>query len=275
MKRSAAIITLGLMLLLCAVGSLHAERCCHGMRGNIDWSPTDDPDIADLVYLVDYMFTGGLPPACFAEADVNWDGAIDIADLVYLVDYMFSGGPPPEFCVQGGLEDIILPLTVGNYWTTSVIEYNESGQTTAEYEATATVIRDTTIDDWVWHFMASDTGVTDTALWTNKEDGAWMWTDSTGQPQALMMKYPASAGESYPIYAVTVTVESISEVITVEAGTFVCNLYRAHIPVFGTVGKIWACPNIGVVRAEEYGLTLFGTYLSREVELLDFAVVVQ
>ncbi len=52
-------------------------------------------DIADLVYLVDYMFTGGPEPPIMCQADMNADGAIDIADLVYLVDYMFQGGPPP------------------------------------------------------------------------------------------------------------------------------------------------------------------------------------
>ncbi len=72
--------------------------CCVGMRGNIDYDPGDALDISDLVYLVDYMFTGGPEPPCFEEADVNCDGALDITDLVYLVDYMFTGGPPPAPC---------------------------------------------------------------------------------------------------------------------------------------------------------------------------------
>ncbi|MDH3938767.1 MAG: M28 family peptidase, partial [candidate division Zixibacteria bacterium] len=54
------------------------------------------PDISDLVYLVDYMFTDGPPPAVMESADVNNSGGdIDIADLVYLVDFMFTDGPPP------------------------------------------------------------------------------------------------------------------------------------------------------------------------------------
>ncbi|MFH1687538.1 MAG: PQQ-binding-like beta-propeller repeat protein [bacterium] len=55
------------------------------------------PDIADLVYLVNYMFNGG-PPLAFPEAaDMNNSGSgPDIADLVYLVNYMFNGGPEPE-----------------------------------------------------------------------------------------------------------------------------------------------------------------------------------
>ena len=33
-------------------------------------------NIVDLVYLVDYMFTGDSVPSCFEEADMNGDTAI-------------------------------------------------------------------------------------------------------------------------------------------------------------------------------------------------------
>jgi len=73
--------------------------CCLGpIRGNVDYDLEDKIDISDLVYLVDYMFSGGLPPVCVDEADIDGSGEIDITDLVYLVDYMFSGGPPPPAC---------------------------------------------------------------------------------------------------------------------------------------------------------------------------------
>jgi len=53
-------------------------------------------DIADLVYLVAYMFSGGPAPSPLFVADINGDCSPgDIADLVYLVAYMFQGGPPP------------------------------------------------------------------------------------------------------------------------------------------------------------------------------------
>ncbi len=73
--------------------------CCLA-RGNVDHDPTGTIDIGDLVYLVDYMFTGGAAPECFDEADVDASGAppIDVSDLVYLVDYMFNGGAVPVGC---------------------------------------------------------------------------------------------------------------------------------------------------------------------------------
>ena len=52
------------------------------------------PDIADIVYLVNYMFKGGSEPPCWDTVDLNNNGAgPDIADLVYLVNYMFMEGP--------------------------------------------------------------------------------------------------------------------------------------------------------------------------------------
>ncbi|MCK4626692.1 MAG: hypothetical protein KAV00_15365 [Phycisphaerae bacterium] len=76
-----------------------ATDCCiPPMRGDIDLSG-GIIDIADLVYLVDYMFNAGPPPPCYEEADVDaTSGLIDIADLVYLVDYMFNSGPLPLPC---------------------------------------------------------------------------------------------------------------------------------------------------------------------------------
>lgn len=71
---------------------------CVGIRGNVDADPSDEINISDLVFLVDFMFTGGSEPPVFEEADMDATGEIDIADLVLLVDYMFTGGPPPEPC---------------------------------------------------------------------------------------------------------------------------------------------------------------------------------
>ena len=75
--------------------------CCVGIRGNVDG--IGGIDVSDLVYLIDYMFTGGPEPPCWSEANVDGLGAddasgIDMSDLVYLTDYQFTGGPPPPVC---------------------------------------------------------------------------------------------------------------------------------------------------------------------------------
>jgi len=80
-----------------------APTCC-SIRGDVNHDGSDPVDIADVVFLIAYMFNGGPEPPCseagvFPEADVNGDGGPpDIADLVYLAHYMFAQGPPPPPC---------------------------------------------------------------------------------------------------------------------------------------------------------------------------------
>ena len=76
------------------------ESCCMGpMRGNIDMDPNDEITIADLIYMVTYMFQEGPEPPCMEEADIDGNGVgPDIADLIHLVNYMFQEGPPPAMC---------------------------------------------------------------------------------------------------------------------------------------------------------------------------------
>ena len=53
------------------------------------------PDVADLVYLVTYMFQDGDAPDFIEACDMNGDGVgPDVADLVHMVTYMFQDGDP-------------------------------------------------------------------------------------------------------------------------------------------------------------------------------------
>lgn len=52
-------------------------------------------DVADLTFIVAFMFGGGPSPTCLDEGDLQADCTIDIADLTYRVAWMFSGGPAP------------------------------------------------------------------------------------------------------------------------------------------------------------------------------------
>ncbi|MFH2048708.1 MAG: hypothetical protein ABIJ12_04605 [bacterium] len=65
--------------------------------GNTDH--TGDINVGDLVWLVDYLFKGGLPPVTPEAGDVDCEPGILVSDLVYLVNYLFKGGNAPcEAC---------------------------------------------------------------------------------------------------------------------------------------------------------------------------------
>lgn len=73
-------------------------ECCRH-PGDVDGDGSPVPDIADLLYLVEYMYHDGSAIPCPEEADLDASGGIpDISDLVYLVDYILRGGPPPQPC---------------------------------------------------------------------------------------------------------------------------------------------------------------------------------
>ncbi len=82
------------------------DACCCVDRGNVDGeiSAGGPTDVADLTYLVNYLFgspSGPIPP-CPEQGNVDdiegAGGPIDVADLTYLVAYLFQGGPSPAPC---------------------------------------------------------------------------------------------------------------------------------------------------------------------------------
>ena len=77
---------------------LTGTSCCIGTRGNVNGDGLESVDIADLTFLVAYMFKSGPEPFCLDEANVNGAGLIDVADVTYLVSFMFKGGAAPTSC---------------------------------------------------------------------------------------------------------------------------------------------------------------------------------
>ncbi len=65
-------------------------------RGNVD--NIGGINVADVTYLVAYMFASGPASPCGEDGNVDGIGGINVADLTYLVDYLFRSGPPPSPC---------------------------------------------------------------------------------------------------------------------------------------------------------------------------------
>jgi hypothetical protein len=52
-------------------------------------------NVADIVYLVNYLYRGGSEPTPVEAGDATCDGVVNVADVVYLVNYLYRGGDPP------------------------------------------------------------------------------------------------------------------------------------------------------------------------------------
>lgn len=70
--------------------------------GNFDINSDGSLDIADLVYLVQFMFANGPPPQPgLSNADLNCDRQNDISDLITMIQFMFNDGTLPCYSNPG------------------------------------------------------------------------------------------------------------------------------------------------------------------------------
>lgn len=67
-------------------GSLYLRGDC-----NTDGSA----NVADAIFLLANLFSGGALSSCIDGCDSNDDGSLNIADAIHLLAFLFSGGAPP------------------------------------------------------------------------------------------------------------------------------------------------------------------------------------
>jgi uncharacterized delta-60 repeat protein len=65
----------------------------HFLRGDANGDGVIN--VADVVYLVNFLYRNGDPPTPIEAGDANCDGIVNVADVVYLVNYLYRGGDPP------------------------------------------------------------------------------------------------------------------------------------------------------------------------------------
>jgi tetratricopeptide (TPR) repeat protein len=63
------------------------------LRGNAD--ARGGTDLADVLFVLDYLFLGAAAPDCPDAADADDSGDVNMADAVALMRFLVLGGPPP------------------------------------------------------------------------------------------------------------------------------------------------------------------------------------
>ena len=78
-----------------------SERPVTFLRGDVNGD--GESSLADVTFLTNYLFLGGVEPGCMDAADINDDGHLDISDATYLVRFLFWGeaNPPEPFALPG------------------------------------------------------------------------------------------------------------------------------------------------------------------------------
>ena len=77
----------------CAEPSCIALGCTRFDRGDVDGDGSRA--VTDAIRILLSLFGGAGPLRCDDAADVDDGDAIDVADPIYLLQYIFQGGPPP------------------------------------------------------------------------------------------------------------------------------------------------------------------------------------
>ena len=71
--------------------------CCIGVKGDVDYDGNGiGVNVADIVFLINYVlkYQGAIP--CFGEADMDQSGTLNMSVIIILVDYIFKGGSIPN-----------------------------------------------------------------------------------------------------------------------------------------------------------------------------------
>ncbi len=87
------------------IGAYEARDCSPRMFQRGDPNGDGKGDIADAIYVLAFLFTGGPEPSCLKAADTTDSGKVDITDPIRLLGYLFLGAAaPPEPFVACGLD---------------------------------------------------------------------------------------------------------------------------------------------------------------------------
>jgi len=80
--------------------------CCVGIVGNVDGLGGDEPTMADILALIDYLFINRTPVNCLPEADINQSGGtfptetdLSIGDVGTLIDHLYISSLPLPDCL--------------------------------------------------------------------------------------------------------------------------------------------------------------------------------
>lgn len=148
-------------------------------------------------------------------------------------------------------QSVILPLAVGNMWIADMTLYLPDSSILVQALDTTQIPRDTTMAGEKWYRS-------DERSWLrNKADGAYEWIDpeASGTVPLLLLKYPATVGETYqgspaPGVTVTMTVVSTNEQVIIEGKSYTCYHYLQVSSFSASENHFYLEPDKGWVKME-------------------------
>jgi hypothetical protein len=167
----------------------------------------------------------------------------------------------------------IWPLAIGNQWSFQLTEFDTNTVVISIDTLVLEVVKDTIIHNETFYLLTAN-GVRDPEVrpMTNREDGLWDYRDS--DTIIILIKYPVTVGESFFQLYDSLVVVSTDTLVTVPAGSFHCVRYDDYLIATGRLlTHIYAAPNVGLVKKEDFSLTPGDRlYLSEVMELISYVL---
>lgn len=63
------------------------------LRGDVD--SDDNLNLTDAVFLLNFLFAGGVEPSCLEVANADSAGSVNLTDAVFILQFLFGGGAAP------------------------------------------------------------------------------------------------------------------------------------------------------------------------------------
>jgi hypothetical protein len=92
MKKSDLIYSVVMLLMVHSVLLVGALEACDDLFVRGDANDDGAVDLADGVFILNYLFLDDTAPVCIDAADTNDDEKIELTDAVYLFTFLFQGG---------------------------------------------------------------------------------------------------------------------------------------------------------------------------------------
>ena len=75
------------------------------MTGNTNCSEAEDPDVSDIVRIIDYLYINKAPLCCPPEANTDGIGVYpisdpDISDIIKIIDHLYLSKAPLVNCPE-------------------------------------------------------------------------------------------------------------------------------------------------------------------------------
>ncbi len=169
-----------------------------------------------------------------------------VLTLTAVVFCVGCGDDEPTAPAPAAVDDVIMPLAVGNKWVYDVKQYNIGGMLEDEWTDSLVIEDSGAVAGDMWYVDNGD------SQYANRTDGLW-FRAASGGVVSLLFKYPVSVNDVWQGSGYAMKLESKTAATSVPLGSYTCYRYLREYPAGTGHGMefYYLVPDTGIVRYEK------------------------